>query len=764
MLETILGSVLSVASLVAMVGAIRGAYVWCKRRRALATINAGSLRVTRPPGLTKAIVERKHEYAALLEALANRNLIVVTGIAGVGKTTFAQSVAEQLALGDKNRLVWVTCQRRMSLRGFLEKLAWHIKTGYGESDLKEMLEDRHIADATEWLNGLANIVDQKEYVFFFDDFHLAADHPTAHRLVATLASVSKVVILSRELTTGLGRMLAPESTLGSAMQLRGLSEDRALRLLLNEGLTGLDEAALRELCRRVDGHPQALEICAGLLRADQLRLEELLNLPIYEGATERMLEELFRETDKRLTRRERLLLTKCAAFDESFDEEALQHVFPVHDWRPLVRRLEDKALIDRKDGSFSLHPLTQDYFYRRLHDREVCHRRIGEYYLELSGDGHERVNVENRLNAYAHFFRGADYVRAARVVSSVADSMYGWGRHDELLELIEEITPRVARPDPWLHVYKARVVAMRGQLGEARKTLKMMMRRYDSDIAIIARHYLADLYVAAGQYDEAVDLHRLNLSESEELGNLVWATVACYSLGVIHAIKGDEGRASAYYERTVALLSDLRSEEAPTTMGGREDEIGLFTLYTLGRIRHRQGDLGSARRYYRQALTLSRGTGDCRNTCTILRHMADVCIALAQQGRAESLLTASLKVAGEAGDNLIMAQCVHALGDFHYYSMRDHQRAKEDYTRSMELSQPIGDLRSSALSLQGLARIAEKETHFDQAHDLMSAACRAFKEVGAIPELVEAQSDLRRIEEKHLGKDDVRLLSDHLSP
>jgi tetratricopeptide (TPR) repeat protein len=142
--------------------------------------------------------------------------------------------------------------------------------------------------------------------------------------------------------------------------------------------------------------------------------------------------------------------------------------------------------------------------------------------------------------------------------------------------------------------------------------------------------------------------------------------------------------------------------------------------------------------------------------------MADVYIARAQHDRAESLLEASLKVAEEGGDNLITAYCVRVLGDLHYYGMRDHQRAREHCARSMELSRTIGDRKSLALSLQSLARVAEKETHLAQACELMRAACRAFEEAGTIPELTEALSDLRRVEDKYLGKDDARLLPDHL--
>lgn len=287
--------------------------------------------VAQPPVPATRLVGRERDLAALLELLARRRIVVLTGPGGVGKTRLALEAAD--ALGDQREVCFVD-------------LAATQPTSEAEvvAEVASCLALQVGPDAGP--AAVAAAVGERSVLLVVDE---AEHHPRGvGALVAEVARRCPAVttlVTSRSALDVVGEaamQLGPLDLPPRGASFRTAADAPAVRLLVERlrdhtpGLV-LGPAEIDQLAgfaRQLDGLPLALELIAGYAGARSIGdLAELLDTPldlaatdVGRGARHRTLRDTLAWTTERLPPEYGKVLRRLGVFAGSFDFSGARHV------------------------------------------------------------------------------------------------------------------------------------------------------------------------------------------------------------------------------------------------------------------------------------------------------------------------------------------------------------------------------------------------------------------------------------------------------
>ncbi|MGW0878637.1 ATP-binding protein [Streptomyces sp. NPDC002671] len=325
-----------------------------------------------PPLHLTAFVGRSVELAALATALDETRLVTVTGVGGVGKSRLAaRAAADRAAAGPESSTGWVELAAVHDPQ-FVE---YAVVEALGLTDHTTRMPRQML------LEHLAG----QRLLLVLDGFE---------HLVEECAGL--VAELLRKLP-GLRVLAAGRRPLGVAGErlfpLGPLGEDEAVELFADRarqhGLELRDRADVREVCRRLEGIPLALELAAGRLRTlspAQLlqRLDDRFRLLTGGGRDALPRHQTLRTaigwSHELCTPAERLLWARLSVFAQTFDLEAAEYVcsgdgLPAEDLLDLLSELLAQSVLAREEAATGPR-------YRMLDTV----RAYGADWLEATGD------------------------------------------------------------------------------------------------------------------------------------------------------------------------------------------------------------------------------------------------------------------------------------------------------------------------------------------------------------------------------------------
>ncbi|WP_369269862.1 AAA family ATPase [Streptomyces sp. R11] len=268
-----------------------------------------------PPLDLSTFVGRSAELAGLAEALGTARLVTVTGAGGVGKSRLAARAASRCTPRDG---VWHVDLASVRDPEFVD---------YAVAEALE-LTDHTTRLPHEML--LAHLAD-RELLLILDGFEHLVDAcaELVSGLLRRLPDL-RVLAVGRRPLGVTGELLFPLAPLG---------EDEAVELLVDRaaqpGVVVRDDADVREVCRRLDGIPLAIELAAGRLRMlspKQVleRLDDRFRLLTGGGRDglprHRTLRTAVGWSHELCTPEERLLWARLSVFAGRFDLEAVEYV------------------------------------------------------------------------------------------------------------------------------------------------------------------------------------------------------------------------------------------------------------------------------------------------------------------------------------------------------------------------------------------------------------------------------------------------------
>ncbi|MER6096417.1 regulator [Streptomyces sp. NPDC001728] len=349
------------------------------------------------PAELNRFVGRAAEQAALAALLDTSRLVTVVGVGGVGKTRLALRAAHgvQKRYGDGVRLVGLAALRDDGLVEHALVEAFGL-TDHTPRAPREVLLD-HLAERRTLL-----VVDGFE--------HLVAPCAALVRELLEHAPGLTVLAVGRRPLRVAGEAVFPLAPLAEEDAVALLAERAAeagARPLPGAGHAPLASGteAVRELCRRLDGIPLALELAAGrlpLLSVEQMlhRLDDRFRL-LTDGARgalprHQTLRTAIGWSHELCTPEERLLWARLSVFPGPFDLEAVEYVcggpeLPPERVLDLLGGLLAQSLLTREDTpvgpAYRMLDTVAAYgaeWLAALGDTERMRRRHRDWYMGLA--------------------------------------------------------------------------------------------------------------------------------------------------------------------------------------------------------------------------------------------------------------------------------------------------------------------------------------------------------------------------------------------
>ena len=353
------------------------------------------------PAEATSFIGRRRELAELRKKLAAARLVSLIGPGGVGKTRLAIRIATDLARGFPGG-------------AWLVELADVRDPALVADAFLAALDLRH-QTATEPLALVLTYLREKELLLVVDNCEhvLGAAAPVLTEVIRAAPGV-RVIATSREPLSVAGEHVIPVPPLDlppaqPAQPLGQLRQNEAVMLFTeraaaasgNFELTASNQAAVVDLCRRLDGLPLAIELAAVRIRVltpEQVRDRLTDRFGLLTGGSRAALprHQTLRTTidwsHELLSEDEQTLLRRFGVFTGRFALEDVEAVctsdeVPSAHALDLLSSLVDKSLVMREDAKglacYRLHETMREYTGLKLREageEEIIELRCADYY------------------------------------------------------------------------------------------------------------------------------------------------------------------------------------------------------------------------------------------------------------------------------------------------------------------------------------------------------------------------------------------------
>ena len=622
-----------------------------------------------PPEI-EGFVGREAELAHFAEKLGSLHLSVITGMPGVGKTTFAAKLVERIT--DTDKVFWHNFHESEGVEAVIWKLAGFLYWR-GQPDLWCMLQSTQQNGGQPppnevLLDYVIQMTRGQGYVLCLDDLHLVEDDP----LLTQLAERLHQIVVTGELSLIIISRRIPEFVPSAEFEpLTGLDIEDTYALLTMQGLT-LPEELVKELFEKTEGNAQLLTLAIEALKRTQNPRRVIANL-VETDDIERY---LMSEVDAGLIYEERAVMSAVSALlGYSGTRDAIETILDGGSTRRVLSDLSRRHLLtvlpSEAGKQYIQHATVRVFYYDLLgrNERQEMHRLAGTYY---------ETEEPEILKAAIHYERAGKYTRSARLATEDVWSFINQGQLTALRQLLERFRAQQMDSQLWAAVNIARgevyTFVREGQPARDsfQEALSSLATLEDSPEVYASRAQacrgMGELLEYEAPQDALEWLHR-GLAELDGASNQEKATL-------LMEIGSVQNRLSEYAAAQEAL------ENALDLLPEQPHWIRAGVLTNLGNVYFYQGDSERATEYTLQALEISQLlndyyqmlllqsnlgidkqiTGDWEGAVTDHRQalaLATELGSISEQVRIESNL--GLLYTNRGDDDLAMTRMVHAM-------------------------------------------------------------------------------------------------------
>lgn len=583
----------------------------------------------------------------------DRKVIVVHGLAGMGKTTLALKIMEEYR--SSRHLVWYRFHPWDTLRYFIKNLAQFLSQ-IGRRELQRHLDSEPLID----LNEVGEIVEEGlkglNVLIIVDDFHKARTEilPIFSLFVEMLELIDgvKLLLFSRNIVPFYDRRHVRVKNIVGELLLEGLTMDAASELLDNRGLSEID---LNTAYTLTAGHPLSLELLEK--NTDTKSSPDKADLDIY------IQEEIF----SRLPDFERRLLEYASVYRHRIPKENLLE--QAEGGYQTLNDLSSRALLEYSHGKYTVHDLIREFFYDNLSasKQKEYHNIASAYYLktieesnwdsdvpaagpvdgietqlesgvtdEPSATGMTEMTGEvlsatrshklgtTVIEALYHLIKSDRAKEAGELAANYGDSLIELDLAEELKELIDQLP----------------LDRLEG------KTLALVM----AHLAEICNHF-QNYDMAKNYYIEAIEKFRIIHGEAKEPKRMA----RLYRrLGFIYERRNEWEASKEHHEKSLELAEKGK------------DALAISDAYgALGWLSWNMGDHDKANDYYNKCIGMADQIADMPGKAKVY---LGICMALAKRGELEEALVyyeKCLEILERNEDIFKLARSYEGMGD-HY--------------------------------------------------------------------------------------------------
>lgn len=635
----------------------------------------------RPPDI-EHFVGREADLAYYKEQLTSGHLAMITGMAGVGKTTLAAVLAREVA--EPKNIFWHTFHEREGIDVIIWKLAGFLAS-HGQNDVWQMLNTAQQTGGKPQppevlFDYLTQLIHGRGYLICLDDMQFVEEDPLLDQFVERLQG-DFLIVAARHIPEIMEEF--------DSKPLTGLNITETRRLLDQYGLS-LSDQLITDLYTQTGGNAQFLILAiAALQRAKDparliARLVDADNIEQY----------LMTEVDKRLSDDERDVMSAVAVLlGYGGTRDAIETVLDGGNIRRVLRELCTRNLLTTNEGEagkeYGQHAIVQAFYYDALSKRELkaMHHRAGAYY---EADGPE----SDALKAARHFVLADEPAHAATLATNDIWTSINRGHARPLRQLLEGFTARQMDTELWIAVSIARGeiydLLCEGQLARAsyEEALRQLTTLPDTPQvrerkARVCRG-IAVLLEDELPQEELQWLHR-GLNELAGASALEEALLRM-TIGTCLGVTGKYKEASQSFEQSLLLLPEGSNQWRATV------------LMNMGVIAYYQGENKQAKDYYIQAKDIYQQTFNYWYLVSVWLNLGLVIEIEGDWEDAKIEYQRALQMAEKLGYISYQTTLELNIGNL-YTKQGDTDTALEHLSKCLELAQ-IHDLKADCAAVQ----------------------------------------------------------------
>jgi ATP/maltotriose-dependent transcriptional regulator MalT len=590
-------------------------------------------------------VGRTAEVDRLLENLKQEDkvLVVLEGIAGIGKSSLGHRVLERLR-EQRRSTFWLECHTETTLDTVTWEISKWARTDGG--NLSAAL-DEVPGKERERIAYLSSVLARYEFVLFLDNYHLAKD-PMLDALVTALCSVAsqtKVVLISRRRPP-----LLVQTAPGSAVEehlAQGLDEAACAEFLRTLGISADSETVRKARTLTGDGHPKALQLLAH--RARRIPISQLLSsLPVFRiDIIREWLDPLLMELDKS----ERAALLDIAVFERPIPFSDIHRIMPDREVDAVIASLLERFLLDPvSEHSFQMHPLVREFCAGLIEDPKGRHQWAADYYKASCGpildpEFAEDGQIDALLAAWSHYMKAMNQTAATEVADILRLPLMNRGHYEQVLQLVQETSPPDAVDAAFFKIHSARLRSVRGDIDDAKRILLPLLHAQEPRTAREAVLVLSAVLIEHGHGREAWTL--LDENRDRFFGAVSARAKLRFLSRVVqaHLALGDYDKALEW-ARKLTEVSEAAGDKVGGAMGLRQMAESLLS----------QGKCATALELSNISFDLFQDVGRVREAATSQLQIARILCLMENVESARSAAENALDVFTSIGDRIGMSQ------------------------------------------------------------------------------------------------------------
>lgn len=464
-------------------------------------------------------IGREEELKKLKDATFQFNILFIVGLPGIGKTSLAARLSNELAEMEKKESIWINCLEGWDVNSISLQIIEALKVIFPEEkklfdeyySTKPLVKPRDETEFDEADNKrkkerilyLTSIINDRNVTVFIDNFEKISK-PASKILLNTLKLYlrgTRFIFVSREQP-----LIDPLKLMDIYLiNLGFLSTDKCRKLVMqilssaNYKLSNPD--LMESLCKSTGGHPFLVKKAISILLSKGSSLDHSFPCKITASYLESELLNHFQSTNRQL-------LYIFAIARKPLLISDLEEISGINNIEQIVLDLKYKLIIDQNlQEGFYIHDLLKEAILKSLmeSDKKKLHRKTGGYFA-IKKDIDKFTRIENLKEAFWHFIQGKSPKEAKEVFHQLYPIMERQFLYDELKAMFRMVLDKTPSPDESLSLAGANIFRLVGDLTMSRKILENLPQSKNLRNRIEKFKLLSLVYHDRGDLEESLKM------------------------------------------------------------------------------------------------------------------------------------------------------------------------------------------------------------------------------------------------------------------